>query len=238
MVATSGKGWCLAPSLIALMNEVDARWPRRPKGYDGSIGDAAHAARGSEHNPDRDSDPMPLGTVSAVDITKHTAAMVARLLDELIGDPRVWYVIHDGFIYSRTHGWAKRAYDGPNPHTHHLHVSLVQSAKAAGDTARWLGKPAPAPKPVVLTRPAPAAPPFPGREAFRLNQRHLAVAELDRCLIRKGFDKHHDGNGYQPGRLFTEYTRKNVAAFQRSRPALAADADGWVGPLTWKALHS
>lgn len=105
-----------------------------------------------------------------------------------------------------------------------------------------LSAPAPKSKPVVLTRPkprpAPKIPAFPGRDAFVLGKRNRAVTALDKALKAKGFDKHHDGDGYQPGPLFSEYTRQNVAAFQRSRPELAADADGIPGPLTWKALHS
>jgi hypothetical protein len=91
------------------------------------------------------------------------------------------------------------------------------------------------------TRPtpqAPEAPPFPGRSAFRLGQSHPAVTVLDRALIKKGYARHHDGNGYQPGPRFTEYTRRNVADFQRATTALAGDADGYPGPLTWRLLHS
>ncbi|QPL14064.1 endolysin [Streptomyces phage TurkishDelight] len=82
------------------------------------------------------------------------------------------------------------------------------------------------------------APPFPGAGAFILGRTHPAVTELDRRLEVNGFTRHHDGNGYQPGPLFTEYTRRNVADFQRSRPELRADPDGYPGPLTWKLLHS
>ncbi|WP_432001639.1 LysM peptidoglycan-binding domain-containing protein [Streptomyces sioyaensis] len=82
------------------------------------------------------------------------------------------------------------------------------------------------------------APPYPGREAFVLGRRHPAVTELDRQLVRLHFTRHHDGNGYQPGPLFTEYTRRNVADLQRSRPELASDPDGYPGPLTWELAHT
>ncbi|WP_216588524.1 peptidoglycan-binding protein [Streptomyces brasiliscabiei] len=81
-------------------------------------------------------------------------------------------------------------------------------------------------------------PPFPGRSAFVLGNTNPAVTRLDKALIRKGFARHHDGDGYQPGPRFTEHTRKNVADFQRSVPALAGDPDGYPGPLTWRLLHS
>jgi len=53
----------LAPSLKQLRTEVDVAWPMRSKRSDGWIGDAAHLARTSDHNPDAD------GIVHALDIT-------------------------------------------------------------------------------------------------------------------------------------------------------------------------
>ncbi|MEU0332240.1 peptidoglycan-binding protein [Streptomyces sp. NPDC006193] len=90
--------------------------------------------------------------------------------------------------------------------------------------------------PGASTTPSTTAAPYPGRSAFVLGKSNPAVVRLDRALIRKGFTRHHDGNGYQPGPRFTEHTRRNVADFQRSRKELAGDADGYPGPLTWKLL--
>lgn len=81
-------------------------------------------------------------------------------------------------------------------------------------------------------------PPFPGRSAFVLGRSDPAVTVLDHGLVAKGYARHHDGNGYQPGPLFTEYTRQNVADFQRATPSLAGDPDGYPGPLTWRLLLS
>ncbi|MEV6614273.1 peptidoglycan-binding protein [Streptomyces sp. NPDC051051] len=83
-----------------------------------------------------------------------------------------------------------------------------------------------------------AAPPFPGRSAFILGKTNPAVTVLDKGLIRRGFARHHDGDGYQPGPRFTRHTRDNVRDFQRATPALAGDADGYPGPLTWRLLLS
>ncbi len=85
---------------------------------------------------------------------------------------------------------------------------------------------------------ASTVPPFPGRSAFILGRTNPAVVTLDGGLIRKGFTRHHDGNGYQAGPRFTEYTRRNLAEFQRATPALAGDADGYAGPVTWRLLLS
>jgi hypothetical protein len=135
--------WHLAPSFVVLQDELDEEFgASRPN--DGTIGDQAHAARTSEHNPDNDPDPMPKGAVSAIDIytsangkTYITAAEFAKFLAILKKDSRVWYVIHKGFIYSRTHGFAKREYEGSNPHTNHIHISLMQTKTAHDNKSSW-----------------------------------------------------------------------------------------------------
>ncbi|MDQ0829548.1 hypothetical protein QF032_001392 [Streptomyces achromogenes] len=81
-------------------------------------------------------------------------------------------------------------------------------------------------------------PVFPGRSAFVLGKSNPAVTTLDGGLVRKGYARHHAGATYTPGPLFSENTRLNVADFQRATPALAGDADGYPGPLTWKLLLS
>jgi hypothetical protein len=132
MVATKGNGWHLAASLIALINECDARWPARSKLSDGSIGNAEHAARASDHNPDRSAG----GVVRAVDITSK-GINVDELLAALIGDDRVWYVIWNRRICSRTHAWKWLPYTGSSPHTEHVHVSIRRTGPAETGTARW-----------------------------------------------------------------------------------------------------
>jgi hypothetical protein len=140
--------WKLAPALDALFDEVNREWPNRSKSSDGTIGDASHSARKSEHNPNREpGDDVPDGYVTAADITKAGLDM-PRLLKALIGDHRVWYVIHDGRIYSRTYDWVARTYTGSNPHTHHVHVSLRQTKSACDDRSSWLANTAPIPVPV------------------------------------------------------------------------------------------
>jgi hypothetical protein len=126
----------LAPSLKALTAEITGRWaPAWPTvGIgDGWIGDPSHQARKSDHNPDWESG----GVVRAVDIGIQGRNPRA-ILNEVIGDPRVWYVIHKGVIYSRTYGWAASRYTGSNPHNHHIHVSICHSRKAESDTSLWL----------------------------------------------------------------------------------------------------
>jgi hypothetical protein len=146
VVATKGTGWHLAASLVALINECDARWPARSKDSDGSIGDASHAARASEHNPDYSAG----GVVRAVDVTA-AGIDVAELLDALIGDPRVWYVIWNRRIASVTHEWKWTGYRGINPHTHHIHVSIRKTRPAETSTAHWFKSSAATEVPEVIT---------------------------------------------------------------------------------------
>lgn len=124
--------WYLAASLIALGNEINVRWPNRDTASDGAIGDASHQARVSDHNPDWSAG----GVVRAIDIDKD-GIDVQALLNATIGDQRVWYVIWDGHIYSRTYNWAKRVYTGSDPHTGHVHISIVHNRTAENDTSRW-----------------------------------------------------------------------------------------------------
>lgn len=216
MVAKAGNGWKLAPSLIRLMDEVDAKWPKRSTRSDGSIGDTSHAARYSEHNPDRDSDGMPTGFVSAVDITKDSTAQMDTIRKALVGDSRTWYVIHNRKIYSRTYGFKARPYNGPNPHTAHLHVSLMQTKAAANGVGSWgLGEPAPGRPPAV--KPPPTASRF-GSRTLKHGSDGDDVALLQRFL------------GVRPDDgVFGPVTEAAVRKYQQMR---GLEVDGIAGPLT------
>lgn len=140
----------LAPSLDALRDEINRRWPGRSKASDGWIGDASHQASKSDHNPDWDAG----GVVRAIDVTSKDidADVVIRAL---VKDSRVNYVIHRGQIYSRVRDFRPKRYTGANPHNHHVHVSIVHTRTGASSTARWL------PSTVAPTAPTPVAPTAP-----------------------------------------------------------------------------
>ena len=133
-------GWKLAPALAKLIAETNEKWPNRSKASDGTIGDAAHQKRKSEHNPDEN------GIVRAADITL-VGVDKAEFLDAVIGDPRVHYVIHENKIYSRTYNWVAKRYKGANRHMEYAHVSLRNRLSenaspatvkaAANDTSSW-----------------------------------------------------------------------------------------------------
>jgi len=125
----------LAPSLVALRNEINARWPNRDKASDGWIGDASHAARKSDHNPDWDAG----GVVRAIDADRD-GINVAELLAATVRDHRVAYVIWDRRIASATEDgtpWDWEPYDGTNPHTQHVHISIRHTRAAETDASAW-----------------------------------------------------------------------------------------------------
>lgn len=132
----AGGRYRLASSLDRLFDEVNTTWPQRDRRTDGWLGDTSHQARYSEHNPDD------RGIVHAIDIDtdRLTPAEKNRLLKALIGHPAVWYVIHEGRIWSRTYGWRARKYTGPNPHAGHIHVSIRLVPAAENWVGTWLAK--------------------------------------------------------------------------------------------------
>lgn len=128
----------LAPSLVALRTELDDQWPARDRSSDGWIGDAAHAARSSHHNPDE------TGLVRAFDGTHDPAGgpNMHELVRQVVvaRDQRIEYVIFDGRIWrsyrhSSSHppAWTPAPYRGPNMHRRHAHFSVTKAG------ARQLG---------------------------------------------------------------------------------------------------
>jgi len=143
--------WTLAPALGILRAQVNKAMPDRSKASDGAIGDLAHQAEHSDHNPNA------YGIVCAWDCTATpTNPVWQRLADDIVEDSRVNYVIFNRRI--RDHGDAHwRPYTGVSAHTEHIHVSLRQSSVAWNSTRAWtLNRFAPAP---VVT-PAPAQPAY------------------------------------------------------------------------------
>ena len=127
----------LAPSLVKLRDEVNQKWPKRDKASDGWIGDPSHAARKSDHNPDWGAPGDRRGVVRALDITRKGIRPFA-LLKRLKKDSRVYYIIFNGYIYSRTYGFKKQKYNGANAHTTHLHVSILDTDFAEKSVRPWL----------------------------------------------------------------------------------------------------
>ena len=140
-------GQRVAKSLRTLYDQIDALAPNRDKRDDGTIGDARHRARKSDHNPDA------RGIVRALDVTHDPAhgcdaGRIAEAL-RLSQDARIKYVIWARRIFyaggSEPYRWQR--YSGSDPHTGHFHLSVV-----ADDARDWsiagAAKPRPVPKPV------------------------------------------------------------------------------------------
>lgn len=123
-----------AANMQALTNDVTAAHPGVTV-Y--GVGDEAHKLRTSDHNEDdtpgskaaqSDADSKPEhraidimlgGSFSKVD----AEALVAALVGSAAARARLFYVIFNGSIWSRSNGWARRDYDGSDQHTDHVHVS-------------------------------------------------------------------------------------------------------------------
>jgi hypothetical protein len=107
----------------------------------------------------------------------------------------------------------------------------IVSADPAWQNQQLTTKPAPAPTPKPTPPPTPAIPPFPGRDKFGPGCNNAYVTQWGRQLVKIGYGSHYQVG---PGPVWSEADRLNTADFQRSRQALAGDADGLPGPLTWQ----
>ncbi|AUI56784.1 hypothetical protein [Amycolatopsis sp. BJA-103] len=144
--------WYVAHSLDILLGQINALAPKRSKLSDGSIGDAAHSARYSDHNPTTS------GQVCARDFTNDPDGgldaqwLANRLVEQR--DPRIKYIISRGRIIDSRPGknpWKWMPYNGINAHKQHVHVSVF--AGTAGDsTALWNLGPVGTPNPPVPPR--------------------------------------------------------------------------------------
>lgn len=204
----------LAKSLERLRAQVNAAYPNRSKTSDGWIGDAAHRARPSDHNPNAS------GVVQALDITHDpkngvdSGALAEKL--RASGDPRIKYIISNHRIANSGQPWRK--YTGSNPHTMHVHISVKDAAKFYDDAGDWplsgyITRPVPASEPVT---PAPVA-----RPLLQRGSKGAAVRELQKLLLITV-----DGE-------FGPRTQAAVKAFQKKHNLAA---DGIVGPYTWVVL--
>lgn len=149
MVAIAGSGWRLAPCLVDLFEEADERDPNRDTSSDGSIGNAEHSARESDHNPDD-------GWVCAADIDDdddQKSPGVDLLRAHLVAtkDPRVKYLIRNGTIWKAYENrglppWTPQVYTGLNAHKSHLHISVWNTGEARNDLRPWWPQSQPAPQ--------------------------------------------------------------------------------------------
>jgi hypothetical protein len=142
--------WVLTKGLQNLRNQVNEAFPDRDKDSDGTIGDLAHMGRTSGHNaddtsgskPEWDGDPDDTAEVRAWDMDVNlnappaTAQQVVDHIRHLPGVSAVLrYMIYNRRIYKASNGWYPEAYDGPSPHTEHIHFSGAYSQAADNNTS-------------------------------------------------------------------------------------------------------
>lgn len=112
--------WYLNRALTNWRNAVNAAYPNRDKTSDGTIGDAAHQASTSDHNPDAD------GSVDAWDMdvdlrSGRDAQAIEELKQVFQKHPAARYWIHNRQIAHRNNGWKREYYSGANAHDKHVH---------------------------------------------------------------------------------------------------------------------
>lgn len=251
--------WRVAKAIEQLFKELNAACPGRSKASDGTIGDAAHAARTSDHNPWVQYQGM--GIVTAGDFTldlAHGADMpkLVRYFTQVSHDKRIKYLIHAGRIYSSyptssAPAWAARAYGGPNPHNHHLHVSVNPEPYYFDDNRVWGVMAALHP-----TAPPPTTPPghvpvpnVGSHPVFPLPNGYYFGPRLPLSNVRSvsGYYNHTEDlkrfqrqmrvvRGWSAMKVTGHYDDSNckdvVTAFQKEKKLAV---DGLVGKQTWDA---
>jgi len=151
--------WRLAESLKQLRSQINDAYPQRDRSSDGSIGDAKHSSRKSDHNPNS------AGVVTAIDIDEDLSPAIKsiqKIVDAICAsrDKRVKYIIYEGRITvkgSDLQAWKK--YTGSNSHSHHAHISASADPKLYDDRSLWNID-------AIPTRPAPAD---------RIEQKYIVV---------------------------------------------------------------
>jgi hypothetical protein len=132
--------WRLAKSLERLRSQVNDAWPDRAKTSDGTVGDAAHSSRSSDHNPWVKDGSM--GVVTALDITHDpiNGPDAGELADALKAsrDPRIKYIISNRRIWNPAVSKDWRPYTGSNPHSRHVHISVKPEKKSYDAVTPWV----------------------------------------------------------------------------------------------------
>lgn len=240
--------WRVARSLDKLLAEVNASAPRRSKVADGSIGDAAHATRASDHNPfivvkgvgvvrARDFTHDPDGGFDAHRFAEHVRQLGAKGFGPLQGGG---YVISNGRIAGGSYGWSWRRYSGSNPHDHHVHVSVslgrkrFDSRKSWGVKPSWVRRVAKTVKRVVKRRPAKHRIESLNR-AVKPGHEGRQVVVLQRVLNVCGF-----GRGLKVDGVYGRATESAVARFHKRNPrfkSVRRGRDTRIGNAGFKALQ-
>jgi hypothetical protein len=218
-----------AKNMQALTNDVRAR-------HYGvvvyGVGDDKHKTRISDHNEDdtsgskaaqSDADNVP--EHRAIDIMlgkSFTKTQANKLVADLLASSkaRLFYIIFNGSIWSRSNNWVKKPYDGDDQHTDHVHVSGL----AADDenAASWLtGTTTPTPAPTTDWMDTLVKDRLP---LLKLGSTGWQVGLWQQILQHHNFAIRVDDD-------FGKATKAATLALQKKYGA--EGLDGEVGPETW-----
>ncbi len=131
--------WRVGISLLRLREQINEAFPDRLKVSDGTIGDIAHSARTSDHNPNE------AGVVCAMDITNDPEQFPGQAYaDALVAsrDERIKYIIFNhrmcrSYPSGSLKAWQWGPYSGMNAHEHHVHLSVRPESRYYDSNADW-----------------------------------------------------------------------------------------------------
>lgn len=127
--------WRPMESLLVLRGQVDAIAPNRSRASDGLVGDEAHQSTNSDHNPHYVAG-VGDEIVTAIDLTHDPAhGFDSYKFAEALRrnrDSRIKYVISNYRIFSSyasgsRPAWTWGTYSGVDPHTNHVHASVLDA---------------------------------------------------------------------------------------------------------------
>jgi len=130
VVKRTHKAENVAPAIRICRDQINGMYPRRDKSSDGIWPSAAHTLQ----NPNSDHE-----AGNALDIDDDLSGIDGKapqvdgeFARRLSMHPANNYVIHDSGIYR---DGVRYPYQGSNPHTGHVHISVMESRR--GDTSPW-----------------------------------------------------------------------------------------------------
>jgi len=209
--------WRLAKCLIQLRTQINEAFPARDKSSDGSIGDTAHSARKSDHNPNA------AGVVTAIDVDRdfNDGHDGRELVSALVAsqDPRIKYIIFERQISESGNVTRWSPYFGKNAHNHHVHISVSATAKLYDDASPWK---------LNFKAKAALAPATPLPRLFKRGSRGEGVKALQNALMDRGLIPKGKADG-----VFGPKTEIAVKQFQSANKLTP---DGMAGTVTLKAL--
>lgn len=216
-----------ANSLTTLKNQINNKFPYRDKASDGGIGDAAHASRKSDHNPDSggvyhaydfDHDPDSNG-LDCYTLKRELIACHDSRIKYIIFMRRIWYASSRSEVY----------YNGTNAHSKHLHISVVSGA-AGDDPRQWS-------LPFLGAGGGGGGTPPPSGWTGGTYCKYRDTSDRVRKLQAHMTTTYRGYNPYTPTGFYGPQTKKGIAEFQDRVGITGPSADGSiVGPATMTKL--